>query len=521
METDRREKPLRYCMYIRKSSEEEQAQEKSIPDQIKYCEDYAAREGLLIAKKYPPESRSAKMSNNRPIFNQMLDDIRAGKYDGILAYHPDRLARNMLEAGMIVDMVDNGVIKDLQFPTHPFTNNASGKLNLNIQFALSKQYSEHLSETVKRGTDTNLEQGKSNGTYRWGYKRNEITDWYEPDDNFDLIRKGWDMRLSGSTLDEVAEFWKSHNIHRTTKITRKNKRERIIYLDSKQTVSTIFRNPFYYGLLVQGGQEVDLRKVANFKPMITEEEFDAVQEMSLSKRKNIRNKKREEFYPLRQFVRCKHCGNYMAVGKSRNAAGKYYLYYRCSTKDCPVRNIRAHLVFDRLYEELAKLKMSAEQYDFYNDSISKFSEDKIAELRLERRSLEGAKKQKETKIKDLSRNLARLPENAPEVAKNAIIEDIEDLQNEVIDLTKEIDRLKGQIVNPDDLKTSIEEFLNLANNGENKMRAGTSVEKDILARTLLLNIEIDDKKEPVFLWNEPFKTLLESLSVNSGARERT
>ena len=67
------------------------------------------------------------------------------------------------------------------------------------------------------------------------------------------------------------------------------------------------------------------------------------------------------------------------------------------------------------------------------------------------------------------------------------------------------------------VETSIEEFLNLANNGENKMRAGTSVEKDILARTLLLNIEIDNKKEPVFLWNEPFKTLLESLSVNLGA----
>ena len=65
MEMDQREKPLRYCMYIRKSSEEEQAQEKSIPDQIKYCEEYAAREGLLIAKKYPPESRSAKVSNRR------------------------------------------------------------------------------------------------------------------------------------------------------------------------------------------------------------------------------------------------------------------------------------------------------------------------------------------------------------------------------------------------------------------------------------------------------------------------
>ena len=114
------------------------------------------------------------MSNNRLIFNQMLDDIRAGKYDGILTYHPDRLARNMLESGMLVDMTDNGVIKDLKFPTFHFTNDASGKLALNIQFALFKQYSEHLSETVKRGTDTNLEQGKSSGTYRWGYDRNEI-----------------------------------------------------------------------------------------------------------------------------------------------------------------------------------------------------------------------------------------------------------------------------------------------------------------------------------------------------------
>ena len=102
----------------------------------------------------------------------------------------------------------------------------------------------------------------------------------------------------------------------------------------------------------------------------------------------------------------------MAVGKSRDAAGKYYLYYRCSDKECPVKNIRAHFIFDRLYEELAKLRMSARQYDFYNESISKFSEDKIAELRFERRSLEGAKKQKETKIKGFfSRNLARLSEN--------------------------------------------------------------------------------------------------------------
>jgi len=96
----------------------------------------------------------------------------------------------MLEAGMIVDMVDNDVIKDLQFPTHSFTNNASGKLNLNIQLALSKQYSEHLSDGVQHGMDSSIEQGKSSGVPKWGYTRSEITGFYEPNENFYYIQKG-------------------------------------------------------------------------------------------------------------------------------------------------------------------------------------------------------------------------------------------------------------------------------------------------------------------------------------------
>lgn len=325
------------------------------------------------------------------------------------------------------------------------------------------------------------------------------------------------MRLEGSTLDEIAEYFSQHNIHRTTKITRKNKKERDIFLNSKQLVSKIFSNPFYYGVLIQGGQEVDLRIVANFKPMVTEEEFDTVQEMSNSLRKNIRNKKREEFYPLRQFVKCSHCGKYMSVGKSRNATGKYYLYYRCSTKGCPTKNIRAFCIFNRLYDELSNLKLDETQYNFYNNAINKYSEEKITELRFEKRSLEGSAKHKTEKIKELSRNLSRLPKNTPRVAKDAIIEDIEDLQNEIIDLEEKIKKIEEEIVNPDSLKTTVEDFLNLANSAETKMRAGTSVEKDILARTLLLNKEIDDKKEPVFLWKEPFNTLIKSLNVNSGA----
>ena len=119
----------------------------------------------------PPviEEKSAKSPNNRPLFRQMIKDIRAGKYDGILAWNPDRLARNMLEAGTIIDMIDQGVIKDLKFVTHYFTKDANGKMLLGMAFVLSKQYSDKLSQDVTRGVRSRFSKGGKTPTPKHGY----------------------------------------------------------------------------------------------------------------------------------------------------------------------------------------------------------------------------------------------------------------------------------------------------------------------------------------------------------------
>lgn len=104
-------KSLRYILYARKSSEDAEAQAKSLLDQIADCKEYANNHGLLLVGEPIQESKSAKKSGNRPLFSQMLKDIEKGKYDAILAWHPDRLSRNSLEAGMVVDMAANGVIE--------------------------------------------------------------------------------------------------------------------------------------------------------------------------------------------------------------------------------------------------------------------------------------------------------------------------------------------------------------------------------------------------------------------------
>ena len=214
------QKPLRYVLYVRKSSEDAEAQAKSLPDQIADCKEYANNHGLLLVGEPIQESKSAKKSGNRPLFSQMLKDIEKGKYDAILAWHPDRLSRNSLEAGMVVDMVDNGVIKDLRFPTFEFHNDSSGKLTLNMLFALSKQYSEHLSESVQRGVDSNLEQGKSGGMPKWGILETTYPVITNQTRTSKWSKKGWQMILNGASQMEVYRYWKMNNVERSTKLSR-------------------------------------------------------------------------------------------------------------------------------------------------------------------------------------------------------------------------------------------------------------------------------------------------------------
>ncbi len=178
---------LRYVLYARKSTEDENRQVRSIEDQIRDCKALAEREGLRIIATIK-EKKSAKKPGQRPQFTQMLADI-GKKYDAILSWHPDRLCRNMLEGGQIINMLDENELKDIRFNSHQFSNDANGKMLLGMLFVFSKQYSDDLSAKVSRGVEGNFSEGKSSGTPKWGYDRSEETGLYEPNQHFDTIQQ--------------------------------------------------------------------------------------------------------------------------------------------------------------------------------------------------------------------------------------------------------------------------------------------------------------------------------------------
>lgn len=531
----KRIRSYRYVLYARKSTSDEHGEQfRSLEDQVKSCQEMATRLGINVVKVIR-EDKSAKISQysdgQRHKFYQMVEDIENGKYDGILSYHPDRLSRNTFDSGKLVDMLDTGKLIDLKFPTTEFRNNASGKLMLNIMFAMAKEYSEKLSENVKRGMHGNFDEGKANGSHKWGYEIDEASGQYNPSESFELIQKGFLMLAQGNASQaEVIDMWLHAGIARKTKgDPRKSKRPHTILI-TKQTASKLFSDTFYYGVLrsKRNGTQTDLRDAYNgrFESMITEEIYNAIQAIGISRARTTKKTKASApFSPFQQFIFCNVCNNkvnYMVVGASGRPSQKK-LYIRCDNKDCEARgkSVRAHVLLDDLTEKLEKLKFTAKDYDKAKKYFTDFGEEKRLELLDSRDRLNGALKHIEKQHKEQSLGLTQLPKDTPDSSRRIILDDIKDKLNQVLGLKADVAKIDRKLELAGDFDLTVDEFLNIANVAADKMKAGDPVEKDTIARLLLLNIEIGYKKAPSYRWKEPFATLLNEQLVNSGADKRT
>jgi site-specific DNA recombinase len=104
----------KFFLYARKSTDVEDKQVLSIDAQLAELREYAAHERLFIVEELI-ERQSAKIPG-RPIFNEMINRIEKDEASGIVSWHPDRLARNSVDGGKIIYLIDTGKIQFLKFP---------------------------------------------------------------------------------------------------------------------------------------------------------------------------------------------------------------------------------------------------------------------------------------------------------------------------------------------------------------------------------------------------------------------
>ena len=478
---------LKYVLYARKSTDDPQRQVRSIGDQIFECKQLAARLGITVVKVLE-ETKSAKKPNQRPIFRQMLNDLKKGVYDGILAWNPDRLSRNMREGGEIIDMIDEEEIKDLKFVTHHFSKDANGKMLLGMSFVLSKQYSDDLSQKVTRGVRRNFAEGKS-AIPKHGSIRTE-EGYYKPDGkNFELICTAWELRSKGESLEDITKFMNDNDYSKVIKRTGRK-----VDMDIK-ILTDIFHDPFYYGILVQAKQTVDLREIYNFQPATTEDIYNQVQELSVRRLKSFNTKRRMAFYPLKAMVRCSFCGHNMVVGPSTGSKGKRYLNYRCDNKLCTrkKKSIRAKEIFNWIYDFLKEgLNLTEADYKRYYKDLTKLTDEKRQKIGIEIHSKQGRLKVIDQEIKERSLGLLQL--NIQPTVKKVNEDRVLELEQEKEELNNKIAGLKEQLTDPEQDKLSIDQFLNLSKNAGVIVQSADAIIKDKICREIFLNFTVDEEK---------------------------
>ncbi len=378
----------RYCLYARKSTESEEQQVLSIDSQIKEMLQMAERDNLEIVE-IKKESHSAKEAGMRPVFNEIVEEIKIGKFNGILTWAPDRISRNAGDLGRIVDLMDSGFLQEIRTYGQKFSNSPNEKFLLMILGSQAKLENDNKVVNVKRGMRARCEMGLYPCIAPTGYQNSKNVDKrchieIDPERSL-IIKKIFEKIAYDNMTGRQVYFWLRDEIKFRTK-TGKPLHLGNIYLT--------LRNHFYYGTFEYPKGSGEWYKGAH-TPIITKILFDQVQEkiqQQNSRGGGVQNKE----FAFTKLMTCGLCGSGITADEKyktqKNGTVHRYVYYGCcksSNRDCKSGYINEEDLIEQLvglmdrieFNEIGmrqKIKEEIERHKKFQSGLLGIKETKIA-----------------------------------------------------------------------------------------------------------------------------------------------
>jgi len=370
-ETDK----IKYFAYMRKSSEDKERQALSIPAQ----KDKLTEMFGDLDIEFVEEERSAFLPHNRPKFSDMLLRMRNGERQGLLAWHPDRLSRNEVDASSITYMLRTGEIRDLKFATYHFENNSPEGIWM-LQMALSQSQYESAKKgrDVKRGLEKKAKMGAYPGRAPLGY----LNDKYEErgkkkvhtdKERHPLLRKMVELMLTGNyTPPQILEIANNQWGFRTL-TGKKMARSSIYHLFTRTFNYGEYEYPVGSGIMHVGSHE----------PLMTREGYDRIQFL-LGRKGNPRPKSKHDL-PYRGPMHCGECEAKITAEEKLKKLAKggvaHYTYYHCTKKkhpNCSQKAVEEKEIEKQIVAELAALQIPI---DFKDWALARLKEMNAHEIK--------------------------------------------------------------------------------------------------------------------------------------------
>lgn len=347
---------MKYCLYARKSTEEDEKQALSIDSQIKEMLEMAVRDNIQITE-IRKESHSAKDSGQRPVFNQLISDIKKDLFNGILCWAPDRLSRNAGDLGAIVDLMDQKKIIEIRTHGQKFTNSPNEKFLLMILGSQAKLENDHKGENVKRGLRAKCEHGWRPGRPPIGYLHDKYADKGDKKVFLDPKRAPIVKKVFEKIAHEQLSCRKVHAwLTNETDFKTRNGKSMVLSM-----VQRMIKEPFYYGEF-EYPVGSDKWYKGGYDPIISKELYTKANEQ-LS-RNNISRQDCKEF-AFTKLIKCGHCGSGITADekfkKLVDGSVRRYVYYGCARSrnvNCKGGYIREEEMIEQLTQVIDNLNIN-------------------------------------------------------------------------------------------------------------------------------------------------------------------
>jgi site-specific DNA recombinase len=338
-------KPLeskKVAIYARVSTTEQAEEEYSIDEQVRLLNEWCHNHGYEVYQEYTDRGISGKSIKKRPSLQQLMADARQKKFDIVLVWKTNRLARNILDLLKIVDLLQKNNIAFRSFSENHETETHNGRFQFHVMAAMAEYERANIAENVKMGMIARAKEGSWNGGQVLGYdnielpsenRRRKLTKLVINEKEAQTVRRIFQLYLQGNGYKSIA-----NTVNKEGHRSKKNNTFSI------NAIKTILTNPIYHGYIrynVRRDWNEKRRNNVNpnpviqkghHTPIISTETWEKAQAI-LKSRTGTPNRVHSGEYPLTGILKCPACGSSMVLSRTNNknkdGSTRVLEYYAC------------------------------------------------------------------------------------------------------------------------------------------------------------------------------------------------